>query len=169
MKLEIKSCKSWQLHTGAPLPALTLPCSKEQISQCQRKKKLVNGQKPESVNIVNKQTPLSCSEHFRHRALWGQGRETIAVSPPKGSRCLKVLVVVVMASTLCLSCLSTSQMASLMNQNKSLVLLQALKDWIRVNITYVIILSFPHRGTWSSTLSSMAAGTTQLSSFSAGI
>lgn len=100
MKLEIKSCKSWQLHTGAPLPALTLPCSKEQISQCQRKKKLVNGQKTESVNIVNKQTPLCCSEHFKHRVLWGRGRETIAVSPPKGSRCLKVMLVMATASTL---------------------------------------------------------------------
>lgn len=91
MKLVIKSCKSRQLHTGAPLPALTIPCGKEQISQCQRKRQLVNGQRTESVNIANEQVPLSCSEYFKHRALGAEAEKTIAAAPPKGSRCLKVV------------------------------------------------------------------------------
>lgn len=80
MKLVIKSCKSWQLPTEAPLPELTIPCGKEQISQCQRKKKLVNGQRTESVNIANKQTLLHCTENCRAKA-----KKTIAVAPPKAA------------------------------------------------------------------------------------
>jgi len=100
MKLVIKSCKSQQLHIGAPLPALTIPCGEEQISQCQRKKKLVNGQRTESVNIANEQTPLSRREYFRHGPLPAEAEKTIAVAPPKGNRCLKVSLVVVMDSIL---------------------------------------------------------------------
>lgn len=75
MKLVIKSPKSRQLHTGAPLPALNIPCGKERISQCQRKKNLVNGQRTESVNTAEEQTPLGCREHLRSRVLQGQGGE----------------------------------------------------------------------------------------------
>ena len=60
-----------------------------------------------------------------------------------------------------MSCLGPNQMANLMNQTKSLGLLQALTGWIHINITLVIIVSFSHRGTCSSTLSSMDACTTQ--------
>lgn len=54
------------------------------------------------VNIANEQTPLGCSENFRHRVLCrrANAEKIIAAAPPKGSRCLKVGWVVVVDSTL---------------------------------------------------------------------
>lgn len=99
MKLVIKSCKSRQLHTGASLPALTTPCGREQISQCQRRKKLVNSQRTESVNIAKEQSPLDCSKYFRHRGCGAEAEKTIAAAPPKGGRCFKARLSVVRGST----------------------------------------------------------------------
>lgn len=52
MRPVMKSCKSRQLRMGAPLPAMTIPYGKEQISQRQGEKKLLNDQRTESVNTA---------------------------------------------------------------------------------------------------------------------
>lgn len=85
MKLVIKGCKNQQLCIGAPLPALTIPCGKEQIPQCQGKKKLLNGKR-------------TVCKHCK--MLRGQGEKTTTTAPPKDSRCHKVRLVGVMDSTL---------------------------------------------------------------------
>lgn len=71
MKPVIKGCKSRQLRTGAPLPTLSIPCGKEQISQRQGKKKLLSGQR-------------TVCKHFR--MLRGQGEKAttaVVLSSPR--------------------------------------------------------------------------------------
>lgn len=84
MKFVIKGCKSWQLHTGAPQAALTIPCGKEQISQCQGKEQLLSGQR------------MVCK---LCRLLRDQEEKTTRAAPPKDSRCHQVRLVRVMDST----------------------------------------------------------------------
>lgn len=84
----------WQLHAGVPLPALTIPHGKELISQCQRKKTLVNGQRTESVNTADEQTPLKCSEHLGTDCFRAEAEQTIAIAPHRGSRCVDVCLLV---------------------------------------------------------------------------